>query len=381
MAAADEAEQNRTGGGGGGLFWSSRKEDGDLLVAEEGTEEDDHRHDFDEGGFPSLDSMLQWAIGHSDPSKLKETAEDVQHLSPHDLSKRQVELKELMERLKMPSDSQLMQRAIDDLNNSTLTVADHHRALQELLELVEPIHNANDLHKLGGLSVVIRELSNSEPDIRIISAWILGTACQNNPIVQKQILEHGGLQCLMKMVSSGYPEEATKAMYALSALIRNNLEGQELFYAESGELMLQDMLSNSTTNIRLLKKSLFLVAALVECQLDSPDKAERPFFSSHLLLKSVVDLLISSDLDLQEKTLVAIKNLLQLKTTEALVFKDLCGLEKALERVRQHLQQLAEDEDQRDYARDVERLISEVDLIFQEKLIKAGDDVAKKNPT
>lgn len=50
---------------------------------------------------------------------------------------------ELMEKLKIPSDAQLMQIAIDDLNNSSLSLEDHHRALEELLILVEPIDNAN----------------------------------------------------------------------------------------------------------------------------------------------------------------------------------------------------------------------------------------------
>lgn len=380
MMAAAEVEQNKSDSGGGGLVWPTAKNEGDLLLPPDEEEEEEDYFD-DEGGFPSLDGMLQWAIGHSDPSKLKQASQDVQHLSPHHLNKRQVELKELMERLKMPSDAQLMQVAIDDLNNLTLTMEDHYRALQELLELVESLDNANDLHKLGGLSVVIRKLSNPEPDIRMISAWILGTACQNNPVVQKQILELGGLKFLMKMVSSGFPEEATKAMFALSALIRNNLAGRELFYAESGDLMLQDMLSNSSNDIRLLKKSLFLVADLVESHLEIGDKAEPPFFSNHLFLKSVVDLLASSDFDLQEKALVAIKNLLQLRRTKALAFKDLCGLERALERVRQQLQHLAEDEYRRDYARDVESIVSEVEFIFQEKLIEVSGDVLTEVPT
>lgn len=50
---------------------------------------------------------------------------------------------ELMEKLKMPSDAQLMQIALDDLSNSSLSLEDRHRALQELLILVEPIDNAN----------------------------------------------------------------------------------------------------------------------------------------------------------------------------------------------------------------------------------------------
>ncbi|KAI3700647.1 hypothetical protein L2E82_45310 [Cichorium intybus] len=45
-----------------------------------------------------------------------------------------------------------------------------------------------DLHKFGGLALVIQGLSNSDPGIRVACAWIVGKASQNNPIVQKQVL-------------------------------------------------------------------------------------------------------------------------------------------------------------------------------------------------
>ncbi|WJZ81858.1 hypothetical protein VitviT2T_001674 [Vitis vinifera] len=368
MAQADRVNKSSSGG----LFWSTAKEEGDLMrksEAQESTVGVNDNADLD-GGFSSLDGMLQWAIGHSDPTKLKETAQDVQRFSPNELKKRQMEIKELMEKLKMPSDAQLMQIAIADLNNSSLPMEDHHRALQELLILVEPIDNANDLNKLGGLTVVIRELDNPDPEIRKTSAWILGKASQNNPVVQKQVLELGALPKLMKMVNSSFVEEATKALYAVSALIRNNLAAQELFYAKAGDLMLQDILSNPSIDIRLRRKTVFLVGDLAECQLESTHKAELPFFSNRHFLKSVVDLTASSDLDLQEKALIAVKNLLQLRTTEALVFKDYCDLDGALERMRKQLQQLMDEEYQRDYVMDLESLCREVELIFHKKLGK-----------
>ena len=43
----------------------------------------------------------------------------------------------------------------------------------------------------------------------------------------------------MKMVNSNSMEEANKALYAVSALIRNDLASQGLFYAEAGGWMLQ----------------------------------------------------------------------------------------------------------------------------------------------
>uniref|UniRef100_A0A6N2JWX3 Nucleotide exchange factor Fes1 domain-containing protein n=1 Tax=Salix viminalis TaxID=40686 RepID=A0A6N2JWX3_SALVM len=181
-----------------GLVWSKGKLKSDLLSKPEQGNSDDSSAGADDdldGGFSSLDGMLQWAIGHSDPVKLKESAEDAQRLSASELQKRRLEIKELIEKMKMPSDAQLMQIAIDDLNNSSSSLEDRQRALQELLILVEPLDNANDLNKLGGLAIVIQELNHPDPDTRRLSAWVLGKACHNHPV----ILELGALTKLIKM--------------------------------------------------------------------------------------------------------------------------------------------------------------------------------------
>jgi len=64
---------------------------------------------------------------------------------------------------------------------------------------------------------------------------------------------------------------------------------------------LQDVLSNPAFDIRLRRKCIFLVGDLAECQLESADKPELPFFSDSSFLKAVVNLTLSDDLDLQEK--------------------------------------------------------------------------------
>uniref|UniRef100_A0A453LAD9 Nucleotide exchange factor Fes1 domain-containing protein n=1 Tax=Aegilops tauschii subsp. strangulata TaxID=200361 RepID=A0A453LAD9_AEGTS len=91
-----------------------------------------------------------------------------------------------------------------------------------------------DLDKIGGLVPVIQDLNNANEEIRITSAWILGTASQNNALVQSQILGYGALARLVKMGYSTSAKEAAKAMYAISALIRNNVNGQEAFTSENG---------------------------------------------------------------------------------------------------------------------------------------------------
>ncbi|KAK7291575.1 hypothetical protein RIF29_06832 [Crotalaria pallida] len=346
----------------GGLVWSTATDESDLAPPSDESDSD--------GGFSSLDSMLQWAISHSDPEQLKESAQNQQRLLPIELQKRQMEIKEVMEKIKMPSDAELMKIAINDLNNLSLSLEDRYRALEELLELVEPIDNANDLNKLGGLLAVTRELNHSDPGIRTVAAWILGKASQNNPVVQHQVLELGVLSRLMNMVKSNSVEEANKAIYAISALIQNNLASQELFYAEAGGLMLRDILRNVNLDIRLRRKAVLLLTGLAEYQLENVDRDEPPFFNDKDLLKSVVDLTASTDLDLQEKALAAIKSLLQLRTTEALIFKDFCALDDALNRMMKLLQDLMADESQRDYVTDVESLRSEVVNIFHQKLVK-----------
>ncbi|KAG7560523.1 Armadillo-type fold [Arabidopsis thaliana x Arabidopsis arenosa] len=365
----------------GGIVWSTARDEAEL-VEDSGVVIGEQ--DQIDGGFSSLDGMLHWAIGHSDPATLKEAAKDAEKMSLDELQKRQLELKELVEKLKMPSDAKLMQIAIDDLKNSSLSLEDRHRALQELLILVEPIDNANDLSKSGGLRVVAGELNHDDTEVRKLAAWVLGKASQNNPIVQEQVLELGALTPLIKMVNSSSAEEAVKALFAVSALIRNNIAGQDMFYAASkclfeytrstalyaahGYIMLQDVMSNGSLDIKLRRKAVFLVGDLAESQLQNTEKDELPIFKDRFFLKSVVDLIVVLDLDLQEKALTAIQTLLQLKSIEPRILKEFCGLEEALERMKLQLEESMADEYKRDYAADVESIRGEVEVIFRQKL-------------
>lgn len=54
-----------------------------------------------------------------------------------------------------------------------------------------------------------------------------------------QVLSSDALKILLEMPRSGVSEEAVKALYAISSLLRNSDEGLELFIAEQGDLMLQ----------------------------------------------------------------------------------------------------------------------------------------------
>lgn len=315
-------------------------------------------------GFNSMESMLQWAIGHSDPEKLKVAAKDARKLSSEELERRRDDIKEMMDRLRVPSDAELMKIAIADLLNSTLSIEDRQRALQELLILVEPIDNARDLDKLGGLILVIAELDQAAEELRTTAAWILGKACQNNLVVQKQVLEYRGLPRLMEMVESSSPEESVKALYAVSAMIRNFPLGQQEFYMNGGAGLLERLLGGSAVDIRLRRKSLFLVADLAEQshslrdeQLDatmeeSPPVPDSVNLFSERLLNSVVNLMEATDMDTQEKALMAIRSLSNVSNRIRKTLVNVCGVENTLKKLKSQLHELHQDVDQADFARD-----------------------------
>jgi len=286
--------------------------------------------------------------GNSDPDKLREKAAELETLSADELLKRQMEIKELMEKLKMPSDAELMKTAIADLHNSSVSLEERQRALQELLVLVEPIDNAND------------------EGIRTTSAWVLGKASQNNVLVQNQILGYGALKRLVNMGYSSSAAEAAKALYAISSLIRDNEHGQELFLSENGYAMLQHILSTDGNNVRLQKKVVSLLAYVADFQL-SRGKSQASLLSNHLFIKSVVDMISVPDIDLQEKALLAAKSLLQLTSDDAVDLQKFSGLDDSLYALRVQLDELTSHEERREYALEVEILRREVQIVFQQK--------------
>lgn len=65
---------------------------------------------------------------------------------------------------------------------------------------------------------------------------------------------------------------------------------------------------------------------------------------------------------------MAVGSLLRLPYTEALVFKDPCGLDEALERMEEQLKGLMASDKEREFAVDLEALRREVHALFREKL-------------
>jgi hypothetical protein len=124
----------------------------------------------------------------------------------------------------------LLKNPIDDMKVAVKqvqtgeTAADRLQGLESLASFVEQIDLARDLHKLGGLSVVISRLDDESSQVRAQAAHVIGTTVHNNPEPQQWASELGALEGLTKLLGrkDASPQELTKALFGISSLIRQN---------------------------------------------------------------------------------------------------------------------------------------------------------------
>lgn len=142
-----------------------------------------------------------------------------------------------------PSDAELMQAAVSNITSSDpdITLDSKLTAFDNLEQLIESIDNANMLGKLGLWTPLLELLGHEESQIRLMAAWVVGTAVQNNEPCQERLVALGGVEKLVAMSlghklvgsdgeetekgegegSSETKEIRRKAVYALSSAVRN----------------------------------------------------------------------------------------------------------------------------------------------------------------
>jgi len=132
-----------------------------------------------------------------------------------------------------PSDAELMQAAVANITSADpeITLDSKLTAFDNLEQLIESIDNANMLGKLGLWTPLLELLAHEESQIRLMAAWVIGTAVQNNEPCQERLVALGGVEKLVAM-SLGHKAEGEgeaketkeirrKAVYALSSAVRN----------------------------------------------------------------------------------------------------------------------------------------------------------------
>ncbi|KAL6175540.1 hypothetical protein ACLB2K_052179 [Fragaria x ananassa] len=148
---------------------------------------------------------------------------------------------------RMKEISLVMQTPEHVLEDQGVTPADIEDMLDELQEHVESIDMDNDLHSIGGLVTLLDYLKNSNANIRAKAAEVVTTIVQNNPKSQKLVMEANGFTCLFSLLKSDpVVNVRTKALGAISSLIRHNKPGVIAFRIENMHMKPCEMLAFST---------------------------------------------------------------------------------------------------------------------------------------
>ncbi|KAH9301744.1 hypothetical protein KI387_013327, partial [Taxus chinensis] len=189
---------------------------------------------------PKWDGLLKWSLSHADgtssPSRLSE--EDRRWF----MEAMQAQTVDVVKRMK--EITIIMQMPQEILEAQGVTVADLEGVLEELQEHVESIDMANDLHTLGGLVPLLGHLKHPHASIRAKAAEVVTTIVQNNPKSQQLVMDVNGMELLLSnFVSDSDITVRTKALGAISSLIRHNKPAVVAFRLANGYAALRDALT------------------------------------------------------------------------------------------------------------------------------------------
>lgn len=207
---------------------------------------------------PNWDGLLKWSLAHSDGTRPnRNLSEEDRRWFTEAMQSQTVDVIRRMKEITL-----VMQTPEQVLEDQGVTPQDIENMLDELQEHVESIDMANDLHSIGGLAPLLSYLENSHANIRAKAAEVVTTIVQNNPRSQQLVMEANGLGPLLSNFSSDPDVTArTKALGAISSLIRNNKPGIAAFRLANGYAALKDALGSE--NVRFQRKALNLIQYLL----------------------------------------------------------------------------------------------------------------------
>lgn len=208
-----------------------------------------------------------------------------------------------------PNQVELMRRAMHAALNLSLSVDFRERALLALQELVEDLDNARDFMTIGGFKQVMGLLGSDTPELVAATAWLIGTAVQNQRELQLQMLELELMAPLLKLLLGHVEVDVrAKVLFAISCLLRNCPEAQLDFRRGEGVRVLVEALAD-VSSPRLVRKALVLLTDLLtESAAHERDLGEVRQALEHAphLCEAVLSGLEMKDLDTQEKAVEAL---------------------------------------------------------------------------
>ncbi|KDN47754.1 Fes1-domain-containing protein [Tilletiaria anomala UBC 951] len=223
----------------------------------------------------TADELLKWGLRHSAgpstdgsdgagasaeaaPSSIAAISADIAAGKRPDLSD-----PNLYQAIMGKSEAQMMQEELAVALDEGRREEDRCTALDNFEMLIEQVDNANNIMNMKMWPPLLTLLESPLPSIQLAAAWIVGTAVQNNDKAQMAVLSFDPLPRLLEILDgSDKAEVRSKAMYALSGILKHNPQAVKVFAEEcDGWQKLQAALSDP--NITLRRKTAFLICSLL----------------------------------------------------------------------------------------------------------------------
>jgi hsp70-interacting protein len=205
----------------------------------------------------------------------------------------------------------------EDVSDPPISDDDLGDLLQELRDIVEQIDYARAFCSLQGLPFLIGciEERKAVPEpTRMMCTGILSTLCQNNPPVQKQLLEIGAIKSLSDLFFFEDTAMKMKAriMQAIGSIVRNHEIAESLFCnLPQSQSLFAEGLNPKSSSHQLKSRTLFFFRALITS--DTSDKARVTIFENAILCIADYYLEESTSPDLREIAISFLQQLLEQK--------------------------------------------------------------------
>ncbi|EPS40700.1 hypothetical protein H072_5419 [Dactylellina haptotyla CBS 200.50] len=121
------------------------------------------------------------------------------------------------------SDADVMKEAMQCITDPTATLENREIAFDNFEQLVENLDNANNMENLKLWEPLVQQLHAAEKEMRLMAAWCIGTAVQNNEKSQDQFHKTESVGKLVNLALNDPAQDVrSKAVYAISSYVRNH---------------------------------------------------------------------------------------------------------------------------------------------------------------
>lgn len=220
-----------------------------------------------------------------------------------------------------PDEPTLMKEGMVVITNPDAELENRLVAFDNFEMLIENMDNANNIENLKLWEPLLQMLDAPEAELRSTALSCVGTASQNNLQAQDNFLNYdGGLRKVIALAGDANQpiQVRTKALYALSNLIRNHPKSSEQFCELHGLEVIPPIIRDPRTNRKMMMRavsllSAFLTSSVIDAELmavlrkegiiESTIECLNPNFDINIIDRALNMLaqLISAEVDLNEE--------------------------------------------------------------------------------